>query len=347
MSSFFRESFMERSDGSVIPVCTSCGTIPIYNPRIGLAYCPLCAGPTKFIGDRPSNLELLPPLGRQKGKIVNVEMPFATTVLAKELETYMNIGMRFITTGDTAKLRQLELSGEATEVFKELPKITYPSFTVPEVASAPEQTTVTAEQLQAFQRDVSALRQAQINLPDDEDELDDMPPLEPAEGVAFAEGTGEMAQLQSQPVALPLVQQQPQVQFAPQPQQLLPQQQVQFAPQPPMMQEGQQVQFGQPQQQLQQQEGGTRDMIMSSPLPNGPKMIVVDTSYSAMSGEGLVNPNMGMTRSVGGFGRQRPLRQSNVMMGGAPQPQTGLVPGRTDGDTVLKSSTPVFVNKLG
>jgi hypothetical protein len=335
MTSFFRESFMERSDGSKIPLCTSCGTIPVYNQRIGLAFCPLCSGPVKYIGDRATNLEVLPPMERQKGRIVQVELPYATTVLAKELETYMNIGMRFITSGDTAKLRQLELSGEVTEVFKELPKITYPSFTVPEVSEAPQLTTVTTEELEAFQRDVSALRQAQVNPANDEDEFADMPPLERAEGGDEEQPVGLTPMMQPieppiQPVIQPMMQQ-------PMMQQSMMQQQPMM--QQPMMQQ-------QPiMQPTEQQEGGTNDIVMQSPFPNGPKMIVVDTSYAAMSGEGLMPQPQQNTRSFGGFGRPRPLRQG-PMMGGMQQSQP-MMPGRTDGDVVLKSSAPVFVNKLG
>ena len=74
---------MERSDGEKIPICVSCGTIPIYNPRLKIAICPLCDGPVKFIGDNIHNLEILPPLGRPKSKIVEVEMPYSTKLLLK------------------------------------------------------------------------------------------------------------------------------------------------------------------------------------------------------------------------------------------------------------------------
>jgi DNA-directed RNA polymerase beta subunit len=45
--SFVKESFMERSDGAKFPICVACGTIPIYNPRLGIAICSLCDGPVK------------------------------------------------------------------------------------------------------------------------------------------------------------------------------------------------------------------------------------------------------------------------------------------------------------
>ena len=75
---FVKESFMERADMAKFPICVACGTIPIYNPRLNIAICPLCDGPVKYMGDTIHNLEILPPLGRPKSKIVEVEMPYST-----------------------------------------------------------------------------------------------------------------------------------------------------------------------------------------------------------------------------------------------------------------------------
>jgi DNA-directed RNA polymerase II subunit RPB2 len=107
-ASFFKEAFMERSDGVKMPICVSCGTVPIFNPRLGLAVCAMCDGPLQYIGDTASNLNLLPPLGRPKSKIVQVEMPYATKLLAQEQETFLNLSMRFITTNGVERLRPLE-----------------------------------------------------------------------------------------------------------------------------------------------------------------------------------------------------------------------------------------------
>ena len=157
MTGFFRESYMDRSDGFTMPICTSCGTQPIYNPRMGIAFCPLCSGPARFVGDREQNLELLPPTQRQKGRIVNVEIPYATKVLQQELESYTNIGMRFITTADTRALKQFEMSATGTEILRELPGLILPEINAPELIEEKPAQTVTVEQLAAMGADVGAL----------------------------------------------------------------------------------------------------------------------------------------------------------------------------------------------
>ena len=65
----------------------------------------MCDGPAEYAGETAQNLELLPPLKRQTGSIVNVAMPFATNVVTNELIGLMNIGMRYVTTGDVQTLR--------------------------------------------------------------------------------------------------------------------------------------------------------------------------------------------------------------------------------------------------
>uniref|UniRef100_A0A6C0DIL3 DNA-directed RNA polymerase n=1 Tax=viral metagenome TaxID=1070528 RepID=A0A6C0DIL3_9ZZZZ len=125
IAAFVNESFMKRSDGARVPLCTSCGTIPIYNPSMRIAFCTMCNGPPTYVGDSVKNLELLPPMERQKGRIVEVEMPYATKVVTQEIESYMNIGMRMITTADTEMLRPFELSAKsANEVI--LPRLVLP-----------------------------------------------------------------------------------------------------------------------------------------------------------------------------------------------------------------------------
>jgi hypothetical protein len=99
---------MERSDGAKIPICISCGTVPIYNPRLNITLCSLCDGPLQYIGDTVNNLELLPPLGRPKSRIVEVEIPYATKLLAQEQEGFLNVSMRFITTSGVECLRPLD-----------------------------------------------------------------------------------------------------------------------------------------------------------------------------------------------------------------------------------------------
>lgn len=98
-SGFLQESVMKRSDGSQFPVCTGCGTIPIYNERLGISVCPLCQGPVKFAGNTADTLELIPPLTKPQAPVVQVQMPYVLKVLDQELATFMNSGLRFITSG--------------------------------------------------------------------------------------------------------------------------------------------------------------------------------------------------------------------------------------------------------
>jgi DNA-directed RNA polymerase II subunit RPB2 len=158
---FVKESFMERSDGAKFPICVACGTIPIYNPRLGITICALCDGPVKFIGDTVNNLEILPPLGRPKSKIVEVEMPYSTKLLSQEQEAYLNLTMRYITTSGFERLKPLEFSGTSSEIVKELPRLILPETVAPayieEVASA----VLTVEQLRTMGAQLATMSEAE------------------------------------------------------------------------------------------------------------------------------------------------------------------------------------------
>jgi hypothetical protein len=110
ISAFTHESYMLRSDGVSFRVCKGCGTIPIENPKTGMFVCPLCTGPVSYIGSTSSDLELVPPTRKTQVTSVTIEMPYAFKVLAQELETYMNIGMRILTEKDV-----LQLSGVSAD----------------------------------------------------------------------------------------------------------------------------------------------------------------------------------------------------------------------------------------
>jgi DNA-directed RNA polymerase II subunit RPB2 len=147
---FVKESFMERSDGAKIPVCVACGTIPIYNPRLNIAICPLCDGPVKYIGDTVNTLEILPPLGRPKSRIVEVEIPYSTKLLMQEQETYLNLTTRLITTSGVQRLKPLEFSGTTSEVIKELPRLILPETVAPAYIEEVPKATLTVEQLRSM-----------------------------------------------------------------------------------------------------------------------------------------------------------------------------------------------------
>lgn len=155
--SFVKESFMERSDGAKVPLCVACGTIPIYNPRLNIKICPLCDGPVRFIGDNVHNLEILPPLGRPKSKIVEVQMPYSTKLLTQEQETYLNLTMRYITTSGTTRLTPLEYSGTSSEIVKELPRLILPETVAPAYLEETVEPVLSVEQLRSMGMDVAKM----------------------------------------------------------------------------------------------------------------------------------------------------------------------------------------------
>jgi DNA-directed RNA polymerase II subunit RPB2 len=158
---FVKESFMERSDGAKFPMCVACGTIPIYNPRLGIAICSLCDGPVKYIGDTVNNLEILPPLGRPKSRIVEVEMPYSTKLLSQEQETYLNLTMRYITTRGIERLKPLEFSGTSSEIIKELPRLVLPETVAPAYIEEVAPAVLTVEQLRTMGAQLATMTEAE------------------------------------------------------------------------------------------------------------------------------------------------------------------------------------------
>ena len=162
ISQFIQESYMKRSDGIVLPVCTSCGTVPVHNPKLNISQCTLCDGPPVFMGETVNTLELLPPMERQKGKIVNVEIPYATKLLLQELGAITNVHLRLITSGDTGRLRPFEPPKEGTVRVKELKPLELEDVVVSTVIPKEEAEKYTLQEMVAFgeqqaQRGVNAL----------------------------------------------------------------------------------------------------------------------------------------------------------------------------------------------
>lgn len=250
ITGFFRESFMQRSDGSTIPLCTSCGTIPIYNPLLGLSVCPLCEGPVRFVGDRAANFELLPPLGKPKGKTVEVEMPYATKVLTQELETYLNIGLRYITSAGSQMLQPYHLSAKTDEVVKSLPNLILPSIAVPEVIEPIEVQTVTVKQLREMGADVSSLQNA-------------------LDGVAEEVRAVQEAQNAALAASLAAAEQFPENE-----EQSMTMEEVDYSDLPPL-------------EPATPPPAAAVAAALAPPVPNGPPTIVVDTSTDVMRSEGL------------------------------------------------------------
>ncbi len=116
IAGFVRESYMQRSDGAKFPICTGCGTIPIYNPKLGLAICTLCDGPVEFTGTNATNIEIIPPLKKPTSEIVHVEMPYATKLLDQEMNSFLNMGLRFVTSAGVTKLKNPTNEFFSTEI---------------------------------------------------------------------------------------------------------------------------------------------------------------------------------------------------------------------------------------
>ena len=139
ISAFIHESYMLRSDGVSFRVCKGCGTIPIENPKTGFFVCPTCTGPLNYIGSGSTDLELIPPIRKTMVAPVTIEMPYAFKVLAQELETYMNIGMRIMTEKDLVFLDGLRRSDLPTDTtgLEGRQRIVLPERVLPE-APVPE-----------------------------------------------------------------------------------------------------------------------------------------------------------------------------------------------------------------
>ena len=167
--SFVKESFMERSDGAKMPMCVACGMIPIYNPKLNISICPMCDGPVRYSGDTVHNLEILPPLGRPKSKIVQVEMPFSTKLLTQEQETYLNLSMRYITSSGIQRLTPLESSGTASQVAIELPRFILPPTTAPAYIQPAEQPKFTLEELNSMEASMAEQLNPKLDVIAEED----------------------------------------------------------------------------------------------------------------------------------------------------------------------------------
>jgi len=329
--SFVRESFMDRSDGAKIPICVACGTFPIYNPKLDIAMCSLCDGPVRYLGDNVSNLEILPPLGRPKSKIVEVEMPYSMKLLTQEQETYLNISMRYITTSGVTRLNELEFSGNSSEIVKELPRLILPDIVAPAYIEEVPKELLTAEQRRSMAASIMALTE-------EEKQANDII-IEPTLDVVQMPFQGEInpdqngiipgivSELKSQPIISGIMSQvqdiseqvqeqvpqfiqnqfpqqnQQQNQQVQQNQQNQQQNQVQQVPlqnqQQNQVQQNQQVPLQNQQQNQEQLEG--EGLIRGGFVPGSGPMIAVRTDRDAMMHEGL----------IGGF-RPRQIRRNQT-----------------------------------
>ena len=368
ISRFLRESLMERADKSEIRFCSGCGTVPIFNERQNLFVCPLCDGPVKYMGTTAQNMELLPTTARSLATTKIVEMPYATKLLADELQTYMNMGIRILTEDSISGMNEPDFDmpsagGEAVRnaLAKPLPEAVLPEARVAEFREA-------VVEIVPSQEDLNVL--GVIPRPGEEEVI------EPAyaEPGAGAEATGPLPQIPSQVPPAVLSQQQPPL--LPQLPPLLPQQQQQqtipltqsqidfnagaasviqggggyaMSQPPPMMmmapqQGGFQQAFAQAIPQAYSYPQTAAPLVYQSPMNGGAPTFVVDTSPRAMYEDGFQESEQDAARGVpvmGGGGARRhttPHRR-------AESPRRG--PATVGGSGNITASTKVFVNKLG
>ena len=192
ITDFLRESLMERADKTQFRVCNGCGTVPITNENQKLLVCPLCDGPVSFIGTNSTNIEILPTTKKSLVTTSVVEMPYATKLLADELQTYMNMGLRILTAKGLTRLGQPNLDLPAPDQVKAalaavLPERVFPETRVPEFREAPVEEEPAEEDLYAMglvRGPVDKGQEEAEGLGDDD--LDDLPeyaPMTPPQGM--------------------------------------------------------------------------------------------------------------------------------------------------------------------
>jgi hypothetical protein len=305
ISRFLRESLMERADLTEIRLCNGCGTVPIFNKRQNLFVCPLCDGPVRFMGTTGQNMELLPTPTRSLVTTDIVEMPYATKLLAEELQTYMNMGMRILTGEAISGLKEPEYSMPGVNsvknvLAKPLPEIVLPETRVPPYREGVVEVLPSEEQLGALGVLPSAAEQEAAQAAAEEAaaeaEAQAYVPLTPMEMAAQRNADFAAAGAAGAPAPVPvIVQQQQQQQQQPpsflvqQPvlQQAQPMVQLQpppFAP-PPSDQEAFNRGVAAARQQMAQQGGmqymTPAPMMYASPV-GGAQVITVDTGPRAM-----------------------------------------------------------------
>ena len=295
ISEFIRESYMKRSDGTTMLICNGCGTVPIYNPKDNFNMCPLCDGPVRFIGESSSNLEILPSVKRSLVTLSTVEIPYSMEVLNKELNTYMNIYLRFLTGANITQLRKTQLKGMNEAEIKELlktelaPRDIIDTFEPP-VSKEKPNITVSEEQLDLLGANVEQQQE-------EEQEQEDLPQINVTNAKqnidtiinnAFEQELAEAdMDLEVPSVAVS------------QPSQIVLQQQ-QTQQQPYML-----VPLSSTQAPLQ---------IVTTHIPNAPHTLVVDTSPQAMEAEGMNTPQEFRPKSI----LRRPNSPSRFSRPGSP-----------------------------
>jgi DNA-directed RNA polymerase II subunit RPB2 len=141
ISAFLQESMMKRGDATDFWICNGCGQIPIYNEQEGLFVCPSCDGPIAFTGLTPETLTLQLPTKQSRVNFSKVSVPYALKLVDQEMVGMGNFGMRFLTEGGIARLRDNEWSWPTEDVDFEMmaaTTVTEGGFVNPDDAAAAE-----------------------------------------------------------------------------------------------------------------------------------------------------------------------------------------------------------------
>ena len=283
VASFIQESYMKRSDGTSFYICNGCGTIPIYNEKEGLFICAMCDGPIRFIGDSVNTLDPVPPATRSAATFSKIEMPYATKLLLQELECFMNISCRSLTTYEPSKLHGIKdiegrVADETEDLSMPLPTRVYAETRVPEIRETPANLNIEGamKALQEVQEDVKKVENFVIPIVEERKEEETaMPPgiLKPAT-----------------------------VEPATQQEEAKPQQEAR--PQEARPQEAR------PQEARPQE--AKAEIVLPPGEPENAPLIVVDTSEPAMIAEGLVQPAKAAPgRPVGTTKRKIVIQEEN------------------------------------
>jgi hypothetical protein len=126
----------------------------------------MCDGPIQFVGGTPDSLEPIPPQVRSATTFSKVSYPYATKLLLQEMETYLNMSCRMLTTRDTQRLKGLDSVQQITAtnvsgLSQPLPALVTPEYSVPELPSKPTNLPTTA-QLSAQMADLDKAQDAAV-----------------------------------------------------------------------------------------------------------------------------------------------------------------------------------------
>ena len=105
MSSFVKESMIERGDKYYMAICNNTGTIAVYNENKNIFLSPMLDGPLKYEGDLANEKHIIQQSVHGRNFSI-ICVPYAFKLLMQELKT-MNIQMRIITEDNVDKLTSL------------------------------------------------------------------------------------------------------------------------------------------------------------------------------------------------------------------------------------------------